>query len=142
MIKQVDERILHLCGKGSLESTQKRSQLLEDLANGRFQGAVRMGDTGIVLNSRLHAALVPLDQIELENGIADWQGRAWVVSHVPQHCWNFDGQLVTQREGTVDQPRLVSREDVSMIRKHVDTSKAPPGEVVFRPDDGLEDPEK
>jgi hypothetical protein len=29
-----------------------------------------------------------------------------------------------------------------MIRKNIDTSKAPRGEVVFRPDDALEDPEK
>jgi hypothetical protein len=141
-IKQIDARTLHLCGKGRLESRQTRSRRMEDLAKGRYEGEVRMDGTGVVLHSRRLDALVPLDQLELEDGIAHWQGRTWLVSHVPQRCWHFDGRLVAKPGGTVERPHLVSSEDVSRIHENVDTSRNPSGEAAFRKYDWLEEPEK
>ena len=144
VIKQIDDDVLHLCGQGVLESNEKPRNVKKALEAGRYQGGVRMGDTGIVLNTRLLAALVPLDRLKLvEDGRqAEWQGRRWHVSQVPQRCWDFDGHLVTHENPMFTAPELISTEDVSGISKHVDRDKAPPGEVVFRPDNALEDPRR
>lgn len=141
VIKQIDEDVLHLCGKGVLESNQKPRHVKKALEAGRYHGGVRMGDTGIVLNPQLLAALVPLDRLTLvEDGRkAEWQGRRWHVSQVPQRCWDFDGHLVTHENPMFTAPELISTEDVSGLSKHVNRDKAPPGEVVFRPDNALED---
>ncbi|MGM0985156.1 MAG: hypothetical protein ACQEXG_17370 [Pseudomonadota bacterium] len=142
VIKQIDGEILHLCGQGALESNDRSRRVKEALEAGQYHGGVRMGDTGIVINSQRLAALVPLDRLELvENGrIAEWQGRSWVVSQVPQRCWDYEGHLVAQKNPMSTTPALISTEDVSGIRDHVNRDKAPPGDVVFRPMDALEDP--
>lgn len=140
VIKQVDDDLLHLCGRGTLESRGKRKAVLAALAQGRFRGAVRLAGGGLVLNARLFAALVPLDDLTLtDDGQAHWQGRLWRVSRVPQRCWGFAGRLVAQPGGNVGGPGLVSSEDVSGIRGRVarDTPQ-PPGAVTFRADDELE----
>lgn len=143
-IKQIDDATLHLCGEGVLESDQNRKRVLETLESGQFHGGVRMGDAGIVINTDRLAAVVPLQALQLldDGNIAQWQGRSWAVSYVPQRSWLFDGPLVAEPNPLGDTPALVSREDVSQIRRNVRQDAAPPGEVVFRPVNELEDPEK
>ncbi|QTF92460.1 hypothetical protein [Halomonas sp. BM-2019] len=143
-IKQIDDATLHLCGQGTLASGQKRKSMLAALHAGRFEGGVRMGDTGIVINSRRLAAVVPLEALQLhdDGNSAEWQGRRWAVSHVPQRAWQFDCRLVAEPNPAGGSPALISHEDVSHIRRHVCEDMAPPGEVEFRPVNELEDPEK
>jgi len=140
VIKQVDENLIHLCGHGTLESRDKRKTMLEALARGEFRGAVRLAGGGLVLNARLFAALVPLNELTLtDDDQAHWQGRLWRVSQVPQRCWSFDGRLVAQQVISPGGPGLVSSEDVSGIRGRVGAVTPPPtGEVTFRPDNELE----
>ncbi|MBB3189011.1 hypothetical protein [Halomonas cerina] len=139
VIKQVDSDLLHLCGQGTLASRQRRRGLKKALAHRQYRGGVRMGHSGIVLNARLFAALVPLDDLELlPDGGARWQGRTWRVAEVPQRCWAFEGRLVAQ-PGLGG--RLMSVEDVSAIARRVNRSSlSPPGRVEFRPANALEDP--
>ncbi|MDR5867466.1 hypothetical protein [Halomonas koreensis] len=140
IVKQIDDRVLHLCGRGQLETQMKSREAARALADGDYRGGVRFDGTGIVLNSRLFAALVPLESLTLdEDGTALWQGRRWAVSRVPQRCWSWEGRLVAEpvAEGP---PRLASSEDVSGIREHVDASRPTPGPVEFRAGDALEDP--
>ncbi|XKE44444.1 hypothetical protein LG302_13840 [Halomonas organivorans] len=140
IIKQIDERILHLCGQGRLETALKPREAARLLEGGEYRGGVRIGDTGIVLNSRLFAALVPLDGLHLDGSdIAYWRGRAWGISQVPQHCWAWEGRLVA-KPNPAGHPPLVSSEDVSGIRGRVDESRQAPGRVEFRAGDALEDP--
>jgi hypothetical protein len=142
VIKQIDADVLHLCGQGVLESNDKPRRVKEALEAGRYHGGVRMGETGIVLNTRLLAALVPLDRLTLEeNGrIAEWQGCRWQVSQVPQRCWDFEGHLITQENPMFTAPELISTEDVSSIRQDINRDSAPPAEVVFRPVNAPGDP--
>jgi hypothetical protein len=142
VIKQIDDATLHLCGQGELESTEKPKRLLEMLQAEQYQGAVRMGNTGIVINTCRVATVVPLDRLRLVEGgrIAEWQGRSWAVSQVPQRCWNYEGRMVTQNNSLSASPALISTEDVSNISKNINRDGAPPGEVTFRPIDALEDP--
>lgn len=141
VIKQVDDGLLHLCGQGTLQSRNKRKAVLAALAQGQFRGAVRLAGGGLVLNARLFAALVPLDDLTLtDDGQAHWQGRRWRVSRVPQRCWGFAGRLVAQPGVNVGGPGLVSAEDVSAIRRRVDRdTPQPPGAVTFRAENELED---
>lgn len=142
VIKQIDDDILHLCGQGVLASTDKPKRLREALETDRYQGGVRMGDTGIVLNTRRLATVVPLDRLRLmeDSREAAWQGRRWVVSQVPQRCWDYDGHLVIEKNPLSSSPALVSTEDVSTISKNINLDGAPPGDVEFRPVNALEDP--
>ncbi len=142
VIKQVDEATLHLCGQGVLESTEKPKRVREALHFEQYQGGVRMGDTGIILNTRRIAAVVPLHRLRLvdDGRAAEWQGRSWAVSQVPQRCWDYAGHLVTQENPISTSPALISTEDVSNISEQINRDGAPPGEVTFRPDNALEDP--
>lgn len=142
VIKQIDDDLLHLCGRGTLESRDKRKVVLAALAQGQFRGAVRLAGGGLVLNARLFAALVPLGHLTLTaDGQAHWQGRLWRVARVPQRCWGFAGRLVVQREANVGVPGLVSAEDVSGIRGRVDhDTPRSPGAVTFCADNELENP--
>lgn len=145
VIKQVDDDgILHLCGQGVLESSDKPRRVKKALEAGRYQGGVRMGDTGIVLNTRRLAAVVPLNHLTLEEDgrVASWQGRRWTAAQVPQRCWDYDGRLVAQNNPMPGSPALISTEDVSTIRQHINRDNAPPGDVKFRPVNALEDPEQ
>jgi len=143
-IKQIDDATLHLCGEGRLESDQKSKVMLKALQAGQFNGGVRMGDTGTVINTRRLAAVVPLEALQLlaDGNTAEWNGRHWAVSHVPQRAWLFDGRLVAEPNLLSSTPALVSREDVSHIRQNVRQDATPPGEVRFRPLNATEDPEK
>lgn len=144
VIKQIDDATLHLCGQGEPASDQKHKQLLAALEAGRYEGGVRIVDTGIVVNTRRLAAVAPLEALQLldDGNTAEWQGRRWAVSHVPQRGWTFDGPLVAEPNPAGGNPALVSREDVAHIRRNARQDGAPPGEVVFRPVNALEDPEK
>ncbi|WFM70963.1 hypothetical protein [Halomonas sp. CKK8] len=142
VIKQIDPETLHLCGQGVLESPEKPKRVREALHFEQYEGAVRMGETGIVLNTRRIAAVVPLHRLRLVEGgrEAEWQGRSWAVSQVPQRCWDYDGRLVTEKNPMSEAPALISTEDVSRIGQQINRDGAPPGEVVFRPVNALEDP--
>ncbi|QTF91127.1 hypothetical protein [Halomonas sp. BM-2019] len=135
VIKQVDADILHLCGIGTLYHPRQRPwAALHALREGRYQGGVRLGTTGIVLNSRLFAALPPQDDLRLEGGMrANWQGQEWRVAQVPQRSWQHEGRLVAQRVLLQGEERLISSEDVSGIRANVDPNAPLPGTVVFQP---------
>lgn len=139
VIKQVEDDLLHLCGQGVLESRDRRGKMLKALREGRFEGAVHMNGGGMVLNSGLFAALVPIESLQLlPQGQARWKGRDWLVAQAPQRCWAFRGSLIAQTSPLGG--GLVSSEDVSNIRQRVDeTTPRPPGEVVFRPLDANEE---
>ncbi|GHE19722.1 hypothetical protein GCM10017767_02430 [Halomonas urumqiensis] len=141
VIKQVDDGLLHLCEKGTLDTRQKHRQALQDMRTGHYQGGVRMGNTGIVLNSNLFATLIPLEELNLGDDYrAQWQGAQWEVSKVPQRCWTWTGRLTTQPNTLGALPRLVSTEDIGSLSKRVDTSATPHGKVVFRAHGDLEPP--
>ncbi|TFH86758.1 hypothetical protein EQG41_10505 [Billgrantia azerbaijanica] len=126
VIKQIDDDLLHLCGQGSVEPANKRSDALAELAAGCYRGAVHMAGSGLVLNARLCAALVPLESLTLDaQGQAHWQGRVWRVSQVPQRCWTYEGRLTAQRQVQGGQALLLSTEDVSNIRRQARSSGAP-----------------
>jgi hypothetical protein len=142
-IKQIDDQVLHLCPRGKVESDLKHGALLSALRDGRFSGGVRMGDSGIVLNAQLFEALVPEEDLQQdEDGLVHWRGRMWLVAQAPQHCWTWTGRLVAVPNQLGLAPRLISREDTSAIRRRADPQAAPPGRVVFRAQDALEDPTK
>lgn len=122
VIKQIDDNLLHMCGQGSVEPRAKRSSVLEDLHTGRYEGAVNMANGGLVLNARLFAALIPLEALRFdEQGRAQWNGRHWYVAQVPQRCWTYEGHLVAQRQALGNQEQLVSVEDVSGIRRQLES---------------------
>lgn len=123
-IKQIDGGLLHLCGQAQVTPEKKRSSTLAALNEGRYQGAVSMAGSGPVLNARLFAALVPVEDLTLDaQGQAHWRGRCWLVSQVPQRCWTYEGRLTPQRQN--GQPPLVSVEDVSNIRRQARISQDP-----------------
>ncbi|GAA0635510.1 hypothetical protein ACFPTY_08175 [Halomonas beimenensis] len=140
VIKQVDRDLLHLCGEGRIEPEARRDDVIAALHRGEYAGPVRMPGGGLVLNSRLFAALVPHDGLHLgADGQAHWQGHLWRVAQVPQRCWAYEGRLVAQAtgQGPLD---LVSSEDTSAIRHRArEENQAPPGTVSFRAADELED---
>ncbi|MFW6345977.1 MAG: hypothetical protein ACOC0M_06575 [Halomonas sp.] len=134
VIKQVDADLLHLCGRATLKPTPSRKAVLAALEAGNFSGAVKMAAGDAVLNARLFAALVPIDDLQLlPDGQAHWQGRDWRIAQVPQRCWTFEGRLTVQQNLTGGPHALVSSEDVSGIRRRVEgATPQHPGEVVFR----------
>ncbi|WP_445000732.1 hypothetical protein [Halomonas mongoliensis] len=142
VVKQVDQRLLHLCTLGRPDSRLKPEPLKEVLRQKRFSGGVIMGESGLVLNARLFDALVPEEDLELtHDGLANWRGRYWMVSTVPQKCWTWEGNLVAESNLLGSQPPMVSREDVSALSLRAD--RAPGlGKAVFRSQDALEDPNK
>ncbi|MGM0985155.1 MAG: hypothetical protein ACQEXG_17365 [Pseudomonadota bacterium] len=134
-IKQIDDDTLHLIGKGVIDSEKNTHEMRVALLTGRYQGGVRIGDTGIVLHSSLLAAVVLLDELQLDESrnAARWQGRSWEVSWVPQRSWLYEGRLVAEQNVVGRTPALLSSEDVSTIRQHVTPGSVPPGRAVFRP---------
>ncbi|MFY0992627.1 hypothetical protein, partial [Halomonas sp. C05BenzN] len=141
VIKQIDDGVLHLCGVGTPQTTQKRKAVSEALERGNYRGGVRIGQTGVVLNSRLFEALVPVDALRLEHEhLALWRGLTWQVSRVPQHCWHHEGRLVAHPDPFGNLSGLVSSEDVATIRDSIDDDAIKPASVEFRPGDALEDP--
>lgn len=143
VIKQVDDDRLHLCESGQLVTQLKRKEAERQLARGEYRGGVRMGDTGIVLNSALFATLVPWPALTLDDQYrAHWQGRNWAISRVPQRCWAWDGRLVAERGPAGSLPAWQSTEDLSRVRERADASEWLSGRACFRSANALEDPEK
>jgi|GEM_PF-1561720 len=138
VIKQIDADLLHLCGIGTLYHPRQRPWVaLSALRHHRYQGGVRLGKTGIVLNSRLFADLVPLEALTLRGPtLARWEGRDWRVSQVPRRSWEHEGRLVVDRDTDGEGERLTSGEDVSRIRDNIDPQAAEPGIAVFQPGAG------
>lgn len=130
--KQIDDDILHLCGIGTPWTEQRRGVVIKALRQGSYHGGVCIGQTGVVLNSRLFEALIPHDALQLEQAsCARWQGRSWQISHVPQRCWLHEGRLVAHLGTVNDRAGLVSSEDVSTIRDSVTPGVTPGDPVVF-----------
>ena len=114
VVKQIDNHLLHLCGRGRIEPAGADDATLE---SGRFQGAVTLPETGQPLNARQFAALIPESRLELiDDRTARWQERLWHVAWTPQRCWLHDGTLTVQRSPLAGQTHWVSTEDVSAIR--------------------------
>ncbi|WP_253451389.1 hypothetical protein [Halomonas sp. Y3] len=143
VIKQVDPGMLHLCALGTPVSPLKRPQLLEQLQQGRFEGGIQMGDTGIVLHSQLFAELIPEAELEmLDVSRARWQDQEWVIAKVPQRCWAWQGRLVAHPNTSDDGHRWISSEDVSELRrKAADGARVKEG-APFQLESDLEPPGK
>lgn len=122
-IKQLDDGLIHLCGKGTIEGKGHPADTVEKILAGLLSGPVRMQENGVVLNSGQFAVLIPEQDLTLVNANqAQWQGRHWQVAWVPQRCWLHDGRLTTQQD-TI-QGRLLSIESTDDIRaKAQETSR-------------------
>jgi len=143
VIKQVDPGMLHLCALGTPVSPLKRPQLLEQLQQGRFEGGIQMGDTGIVLHSQLFAELIPEETLEmLDASRARWQEQEWVIAKVPQRCWAWQGRLVAHPNASGDGHRWVSSEDVSDLRRKAEGSIVQQNEASFTLESDLEPADK
>ena len=145
VIKQVDttEGTLHLCESGQLDTQLSRKEAERQLARGEYRGGVRIGDTGIVLNSALFEALAPWEELSLDDHYhAQWRGRRWVVSRVPQRCWAWEGLLIAEPNGPGALPAWQSSEDTAHLRERANNSEWLGGRASFRPACALEDPEK
>ncbi|MBZ9538289.1 hypothetical protein KGQ90_04925 [Modicisalibacter tunisiensis] len=118
VVKQVDDHLLHLCGRGRIEPAGA-DDATDDatLESGRFQGAVTLPETGQPLNARQFAALIPESRLTLvDDHTARWRERLWHVAWTPQRCWLHDGALTVERNPLAGQAPWVSTEDVSAIR--------------------------
>lgn len=143
VIKQVDPGMLHLCALGTPVSPLKPPQLLEQLQQGRFEGGIQMGDTGIVLHSQLFAELIPEETLEmLDASRARWQEQEWVIAQVPQRCWAWQGRLVAHPNASGDGHRWVSSEDVSDLRRKAEGSIVQQNEASFTLESDLEPADK
>ncbi|TLF47244.1 hypothetical protein FEI13_16340 [Halomonas urmiana] len=145
VIKQVDEQqnTLHLCEGGQLATPLPYKEAARQLARGEYRGGVRIGDTGIVLNSALFEALVPWAELSLDDQYrAHWRGREWAIARVPQRCWAWEGRLIVEPSPAGSLPAWQSSEDVAHVRERADNSEWLSGRASFRSGDALEDPEK
>ena len=124
VVKQIDDALLHLCGKGSVMDEGGAAKLLERLRSRSFSGPVRMGGNGAVLNSAQFAVLVPEEDFSLiSDNEAAWLGRRWQIAWVPQRCWLHDGHLTSQQVDFQGQPRRISIEDISGIRAKAESPR-------------------
>lgn len=143
VIKQIDHDLLHLCGQGIAEGKERHKDKLLALDAGHYCGPIRLTNSGLVLNSALFEALVPIDSLRLaDDDQAHWRGKIYRVSWAPQRCWAFTGRLTTQTVMINGQPGLVSTEDVSGIRAKANPSALDngPGSPLFVPLEARDDP--
>ncbi|NWO09070.1 hypothetical protein HLV40_01350 [Chromohalobacter salexigens] len=125
VIKQCDDTTLHLCGKGMAEGTERMSRRRRTLARGTFVGPVRIGEHHEVLHSDLFARLPLRDELRLiDEREAEYAGRRYHVSWVPERCWRFQGPLISQPQRNDGKLRFVSHEDVAAIREKTAASSA------------------
>lgn len=142
-IKQVDPGMLHLCALGHPVSSLKPPQLREQLEQGRFEGGIQMGDTGIVLHSQLFAELIPEAELEmLDVSRARWRQQEWIIAKVPQRCWTWQGRLVAHPSAAGEGHRWVSSEDVSELRRKAADGAKVKSEAPFQLESDLEPPSK
>ncbi|MCI0508779.1 hypothetical protein C8E00_103216 [Chromohalobacter marismortui] len=130
VIKQLDDTTLHLCGSGMAEGTERMSRRRRALAQGTFVGPVRIGEHHEVLHSDLFARL-PLHKelCLIDEREAEYAGRRYHVSWVPERCWRFQGRLISQPQRNDGALRFVSHEDVAAIRQKAvapDATATPP----------------
>ena len=138
-IKQIDDDLLHVCGRGQLESRERAAKALQALQENRFEGAIRMRDSALVLNARLFVALAPVDDLILiDNSQAEWHGQRHRISWVPQRCWIYDGRLTTTLAQLNGAPQRVSVEDVSAIRDKAAAGESDESGSLFAALDALE----
>ena len=124
VVKQIDDGLLHVCGKGSVAIEKSASRTLQQLRSGEFCGPVRMGGNDAVLNSAQFAALIPEEDFLLRSdNDATWREHHWQVSWVPQRCWLHGENLISQRIDFQGQPRRVSVEDTSGIRAKAESPR-------------------
>ncbi|MBD3894465.1 hypothetical protein IEI94_01170 [Halomonas sp. ML-15] len=136
-VKQIDNDLLHLCGRGQLESHERNA--LKALQENRFDGAIRMHDSALVLNTRLFAALAPVEELTLVGqDQAEWQGKRYCVSWVPQRCWVYEGRLTVTHGQINGIPQRISVEDVSAIRDKAASVSHDESNVQFTSLDALE----
>lgn len=127
IIKQIDDDLLHLCGRGKATAKGRAKAVEEALHQGSYEGPVALDNSPLVLNSRLFAALVPITALRVDDEErAHWQGRIWHVSWVPQRCWAYEGPLTTQPTTVGGRHGLISVEDVTPIRAKASPQAAPP----------------
>ncbi|MBD3897936.1 hypothetical protein IEI94_18930 [Halomonas sp. ML-15] len=103
-----------------------------------------MSDSGIVIDTTLIAAAVPIESLTLlhDDNVAMWQERIWNVSWVPQRSWHYDGRLVAEPNTMGTSQSLTSSEDISTISRNVRMDAIATKEVRFRAENELEDTEK
>ncbi|MDV6319078.1 hypothetical protein [Chromohalobacter sp. HP20-39] len=93
VVKQLDDTTLHLCGRGMAEGTERISHRRSALAHGTFVGPVRIGEHHEVWHSDLFARLPLRDELRLiDEREAEYAGRRYYVSWVPERCWNFQAR--------------------------------------------------
>lgn len=127
VIKQIDDDLLHLCGRGLATARERPKARQAKLRSGRYEGPVSFNNSGLVLNSRLFAALVPLEALRIDDqDRAQWRDRLWQVSWVPQRCWTYEGRLTTQASAAGGRIGLISVEDVAGIRAKATPQAAAP----------------
>ena len=116
VIKQCDDHLIHLCGRGEATGPGSARKRRAALAEGRYQGPITLAHSSTPLCAELFAVLIPLDDLEwLDQTSVRWQARLWRVAWVPQRCWAYRGPL-TLEASRDPEGRLVSTEDVSGIR--------------------------
>ncbi|SDK76871.1 hypothetical protein SAMN05192555_101151 [Franzmannia pantelleriensis] len=131
-IKQIDDDLLHVCGRGELEPRERPAKALQALQENRFEGAIRMHDSALVLNARLFAALAPVDDLILRGqDRAKWCDRQYRLSWVPQRCWVYEGRLTSTLTHVNGVPQHVSVEDVSAIRDKAASAESDEASVHF-----------
>lgn len=120
-IKQLDDQLLHLCGRGEVTGPGSARKRRVALAEGRYQGPIQLEHSSTELSAELFAALVPIDDLEwLDESRVRWQQRLWWVAWVPQRCWAYRGPLTLEASPGSD-GGFVSTEDVSAIRDKANT---------------------
>ncbi|QJQ96554.1 MULTISPECIES: hypothetical protein [Halomonadaceae] len=130
-IKQIDDHVLHLCGKAQVEGNPRVRETLVALEREQFRGPIRMLNSGLILNAGLFEALIPLADIE-SGGLdhARWKGKHFQVSWVPQKMWTYTGRFTTEPVMINGEPGLGSVEDVSAIRSKASRTEQPPATII------------
>nr|WP_163503374.1 hypothetical protein [Halomonas socia] len=138
-IKQIDGDLLHVCGRGQLESRERSAKALQALQENRFEGAIRMHDSALVLNARLFIALAPVDDLILiDHCQAEWRGQRHRISWVPQRCWVYEGRLTATLTELSGIQQHISVEDVSAIRNKTTAGEGGESGTLFAALDALE----
>ncbi|APX92987.1 hypothetical protein BWR19_08635 [Halomonas sp. 1513] len=139
-IKQIDGDLVHVCGRGQLESRERPAKALQALQENRFEGAIRMHDSALVLNAGLFVALAPVEAFGLiGQDQAEWQERLYRISWVPQRCWVYEGRLIATFTELNGVPQRVSVEDTSAIRDKAAAAEGDDAGTHFGALDALQD---
>ncbi|WP_192034549.1 hypothetical protein [Halomonas sp. YLGW01] len=125
VIKQVDEHLLHVCGRGEATGPGSVRKRRKALAEGRYQGPIRLAHSSAELSADLFAALILPDDLEWQGPQSlRWQGRLWRIAWVPPICWAYRDKLTLAGSLGPD-GSLVSTEDISTIQAKIDSRATP-----------------